>query len=53
MLAHAQIVVRTPYNHIPLAAWAIPECKGEPPCLAFQISEDAIALLLLQAAMAD
>src|SRR5882724_1823958 len=48
MLSHAEIVVRTPYDDIPLAVRAIPERKGEPSRFAFQIGEDAIALLPLQ-----
>src|SRR5437763_6848518 len=48
VLAHAEIVVRTPDHDVPLAARAVPERVGELPCLALQISEDTIATLPLQ-----
>jgi hypothetical protein len=48
MQAHAEIVVRTPYDDIPLAVRAIPERVGELSRLALQISEHTITLLPLQ-----
>src|ERR1700730_6880490 len=48
MLAHAEIVVRAPYDDIPLAVRAIPERVGELSRLALKISEHTITLLPLQ-----
>jgi hypothetical protein len=48
MLAHAEIVVRAPYNDISAAAGAVPERIGELPRFAFQVGENAITALTFQ-----
>src|ERR1700733_5141272 len=48
MLAHAEIVVRTPYNDISAAARTVPERMGELPRFALQVGEDAITALSFQ-----
>jgi hypothetical protein len=48
VLAHAEIVVRAPYNDISGAVRAVPECIGELSYLALKVSEDAIPLLMFQ-----
>src|SRR5258708_1276246 len=48
VVAHAEIVVRAPYNDIPLPARAVPKRVGELSSFALQVSENAIAALTFQ-----
>jgi hypothetical protein len=48
MLTHAEIIVGAPDHDVALALWRMPDCVREAPGDAFEISEDAVAPLIME-----